>query len=314
MAIGRIITPASSLRGRWRICGRPDIPVFLIRGNHDAESRLTKELRLPDNVRIFPTDKAASHRLDDLGVVVHGRGFATAAVTENLALTFPAAVPGLFNIGLLHTCATGFEGHECYAPCALSDLAAKQYDYWALGHVHVRKDLHPGEPWIVFPGNLQGRHARETGSKGASLVTVDHGCVTSIEHRGLDVVRWSESIIEVVDCNSLDDVLLATHRALEAELARAEGRLLAARIILRGACGAHSEMARKPDQFLNQIRALANEFGNVWIEKSADRNLGACSSQVRPKQPERWAEFSAQPARFGKTPLNWRASPPNSIR
>ena len=245
-----------------------NIPVFLIRGNHDADSRLTKELRLPENVRIFPTDKAASHRLDNLGVVVHGRGFATAAVTENLAITFPPAIPGLFNIGLLHTCATGFEGHECYAPCALSDLAAKRYDYWALGHVHVRKDLHPGEPWIVFPGNLQGRHARETGSKGASLVTVEHGCVTSIEHRGLDVVRWVESIVDVGDCESLDDVLLHAQRVLEGELARAEGRLLAARITLRGICGAHAGIARKPDQFLNQLRALANEFGSVWIEKA----------------------------------------------
>jgi exonuclease SbcD len=243
------------------------IPVFLIRGNHDADSRLTKELRLPENVRIFPTNEAGSHRMDDLGVAIHGRGFATAAITENFAATFPAAAPGFFNIGLLHTSATGFEGHESYAPCSLSDLEAKRYDYWALGHVHVRVELKRGDPWIVFPGNIQGRHARETGPKGATLVTVEHGCVTSIEHRPLDVVRWAQIVIDVSDCETFDDVLAGAQRALVEEGDRAGGRLLAARVILQGACNAHGRIAATPEQFLNQLRVLANELGQVWLEQ-----------------------------------------------
>jgi len=251
--------------GRLREAG---IPVFLIRGNHDAESRLTKELRLPENVRSFPTKEAGAYRLEDLGVAIHGRSFATAAVTENLAASFPQAIPGYLNIGLLHTSATGFEGHEYYAPCSIADLETKQYDYWALGHVHVRTELKKGEPWIVFPGNIQGRHARETGPKGASLVTVENGRIASVEHRPMDVVRWTQSDIDVTGCESVEDVIVLTQHALEEESDRAGGRLLAARILLRGACNAHRRIAAKPEQFLNQLRILANDLGGVWLEQA----------------------------------------------
>jgi len=251
--------------GRLREAG---IPVFLIRGNHDAESRLTRELRLPENVRVFPTKEAGAHRLEDLGVAIHGRSFATAAVTENLAASFPQAVPGWLNIGLLHTSATGFEGHENYAPCSLADLESKRYDYWALGHVHVRTELKPGEPWIVFPGNLQGRHARETGPKGAALVTVENGRIASVEHRPMDVVRWAQSKIDATGCESVEDVMALAQGALEEESGRAGGRLLAVRILLRGACNAHSRIAAKPEQFLNQLRAVANDLGRIWLEQA----------------------------------------------
>ena len=41
----------------------------------------------------------------------------------------------------------------------------KAYDYWALGHIHLRQQLHE-EPPIVYPGNIQGRHRNEQGLKG----------------------------------------------------------------------------------------------------------------------------------------------------
>lgn len=243
------------------------IPVFVIQGNHDADSRLTKELRLPDNVRIFPTHESTSHRLENLEVVIHGRGFPTAAVRENIMAAFPAAVPGWFNIGLLHTSATGFSPHENYAPCSLSDLESKRYDYWALGHVHVRAELKQGDPWVVFPGNLQGRHAKETGSKGATMVTVEYGRVLKVEHCPLDVVRWAQLAVDVSGCETLDDVLAVSQNALEQERVRADGRLLAAQVALRGACAAHGRISARPEQFLNQLRSLTNDLGNVWLER-----------------------------------------------
>jgi DNA repair protein SbcD/Mre11 len=251
--------------GRLREAG---IPVFLIRGNHDAESRLTKELRLPENVRIFPTNEPGAHRLEDLGVAIHGRSFATAAVTENLAASYPQPILGYLNIGLLHTSATGFDGHENYAPCSIADLESKRYDYWALGHVHLRTELKQGEPWIVFPGNLQGRHARETGPKGASLVTVENGRIVGLEHCPMDVVRWAQSVIDVAGCRSIEEVIAATQRAMEEERERAGKRLLAIRVLLRGACDAHDRIAGKPEQFLNQLRILANDLGRVWLEQA----------------------------------------------
>lgn len=148
------------------------IKVFLISGNHDAQSQITKTIRLPDNVRQLSTRKPETVLLENVGVAIHGRGFATRAVTEDISATYPDARAGYFNIGMLHTSANGREGHEPYAPCTVQGLAAKGYDYWALGHVHKREVLSE-DPWIVFSGNIQGRHIREQGAKGCSLVPFD---------------------------------------------------------------------------------------------------------------------------------------------
>ena len=109
-----------------------NIPVYIITGNHDAASAITKTLRLPDNVKMFPTDKPCTFKLEEVGVAIHGQGFATPAVKKDLSAGYPVAVAGYFNIGMLHTCATGREGHEPYAPCTVAALESKGYDYWAL--------------------------------------------------------------------------------------------------------------------------------------------------------------------------------------
>lgn len=248
--------------------GEADIPVYLIRGNHDAASQISRELTLPDNVREFPPGKPKTFCIDTIDVAIHGQSFATRAVTDDLSVNYPSAVNGCFNIGLLHTSADGREGHENYAPCSVRSLLSKGYDYWALGHVHQREVLSE-DPWIVFPGNLQGRHARETGSKGCTVVAVANGRVQSIDHWPLDVVRWRECIVDAAGALDLDDLLDRVRRVLLAELELADGRLLAARITLRGTCRAHETVSGQHERFVNECRALANDtgLGQVWVEK-----------------------------------------------
>ena len=141
------------------------IPLIMVAGNHDAASVITRHLRLPEHVTLFPHDRGGRLLLEEYGVAVHGQSFATRAVTEDLSRNYPDPVPDLFNIGLLHTSLTGRPGHENYAPTTVDVLIAKGYDYWALGHVHAREIIHE-DPWIVFPGNLQGRQVRESGPQG----------------------------------------------------------------------------------------------------------------------------------------------------
>jgi len=83
-------------------------------------------------------------------------------------------------------------GHEGYAPCTVDDLKRYGYDYWALGHVHAA-DIVSRDPWIVFPGNLQGRNPRETGAKGAVRVTVEDGRIADVTPLILDGARWDIS-------------------------------------------------------------------------------------------------------------------------
>ena len=245
-----------------------NIPVVIVRGNHDAASSITKTLRLPDNVRELSSKKPDTLELADAGTLVHGQSFAQRATTDDLAARYPDAVRGAFNIGLLHTCLDGREGHERYAPTSLETMRAKGYDYWALGHVHAREVLSE-EPWIVFPGNLQGRHAKETGAKGASVVTVESGAVESVEHRALDVVRWEQLAIDASDAGDAIEVVDRARDALAKKGESSQDRLLAARIVITGSTRANGVIRNDLEHFIAQLRAAANDSlgDGVWIEK-----------------------------------------------
>ena len=245
-----------------------NVTVYLIAGNHDAESQITRTLRLPDNVRVLATKRPETIRDEDLGVAVHGQGFATRAVTEDLAANYPVPQGGMLNIGLLHTMLTGREGHQPYAPTTLNALVDRRYDYWALGHVHQRVVLNEA-PWVVYPGNLQGRHARETGAKGATLVTVDGGRIESVEHRDLDVLRWEVCRVAAAGAARGSDVIDRVSVAVAALAADRDGRSLALRVEINGPCRAHEDLVARPDDWVQQVRAAALDAGAgaVWVEK-----------------------------------------------
>jgi exonuclease SbcD len=244
------------------------IRVFLITGNHDAASQLTRYLRLPDNVTMFSVQRPETVYLEAFNVALHGQGFYARAVTDDLSAAYPQPAPHLLNIGLLHTSVDGREGHEPYAPCSRDGLLLKGYDYWALGHVHRREVLHR-EPWIVFPGNIQGRHVREVGPKGCTLVTVQDRQVVSVAHRDLDVLRWAVCNVDVAGAPTGDDVVDQVRQALERELVASDGRPLAVRVRLLGACKAHSELAAHHERWTNEIRTAATDVGNgtLWVEQ-----------------------------------------------
>ncbi len=241
------------------------IPVFTIRGNHDAANRMTRSLRMP-HVTIFDHARAHTHRLDSLGVAIHGQSFADQAVTHDLSQAYPPPDRGLFNIGLLHTSAEGYAAHARYAPCDLPRLKAHGYDYWALGHVHQRQEL-CAEPWIVFPGNLQGRHIGETGPKGATLVTVADHRITAVEHHVLDVLRWAHIEVDLHGIADEAEAMIRIQSQLDSALRQADARPLAARITLTGTTDAHARLAREGlrEKVLNEACGLTGEH-RLWLE------------------------------------------------
>ncbi len=242
------------------------IPVVMVSGNHDAASQMTRLLKLPDNVTLFPHRSAGTLILDQYGVAIHGQSFSARSVMDDLARNYPQGNPALFNIGLLHTSLNGRPGHEPYAPCTIDALCSKGYQYWALGHIHQREEI-SRDPWIVFPGNIQGRHIRETGAKGCTLVSVDEGRVISVEERELDVLRWALCRVDPARCQSADSLCDLVRETLEEERAMADGRPLAVRLIVEGITVLHGDLHENALQWSEEFRAVAASLGDVWIEK-----------------------------------------------
>ena len=255
--------------GQMGRLSKAGIPVYLLHGNHDAESQITRRLELPDNVQVFGTRKPETFNIGELNVALHGRSFLQRDVTDNLALDYPAPVSGAFNIGVLHTGLGGMGGHANYAPCSLDDLVNKGYDYWALGHVHQAAVLHL-RPYVVFPGNLQGRHVRETGAKGAYLVTVEDNEIAELESVPCDVVRWAMLSVPLNEAESIGDVTDRVRGTLESAVANeADGQLLACRIVFEGRTEVHEQLVASEDQVLAEARASALSLGEevAWVEK-----------------------------------------------
>lgn len=263
-----------------------DIRAFIVSGNHDAANKMTRTLRLPDNVHVFPTDKAGTVLLEDFGAAIHGQGFAGPAIRKDLSAGYPDGLSGMFNIGMLHTCATGREGHESYAPCTASGLINKGYHYWALGHVHQREIL-SHDPMIVFSGNIQGRNIRETGPKGCMVVEVDApGSVQAVFH-ALDVIRWLKCDVDAAAAKTGYDVVDRAYEGLEQVLGQSEGLPLVVRIEVTGASPAHESLVADPERWRNEIRSAAIELsgGRIWIEK-VHINTGMTSGKQTPRPAE----------------------------
>ena len=130
------------LAGELRRLEAAGVKVFVIRGNHDSQSAIKRELTLPANVHLFSgRAKPVLAKTLESGrqVYIHGIGFDNPHAPDSLLPSFQAPVADAVNIGMLHTSLAGSRGHDPYAPCSVAELAGHGFDYWALGHVHLRQ-------------------------------------------------------------------------------------------------------------------------------------------------------------------------------
>ncbi|MBS3779118.1 MAG: DNA repair exonuclease, partial [Desulfovermiculus sp.] len=192
--------------------------------------------------------------------------YARREVREDLASEYPLADAHCFNIGLLHTALTGRTGHEPYAPTSIDILVSKGYDYWALGHVHQR-EIVARDPWIVFPGAIQGRHIREQGPKGCAVVRVRDGQVEDVAHRDLDVLRWQLCPVDLQGCEGPEQVWTAVSRSFESAQEVGQGRPVAVRLELTGQTNMHNWLHDEEDQVHEECRTRVAGLGDVWLEK-----------------------------------------------
>ncbi|UMM64015.1 metallophosphoesterase family protein [Aristophania vespae] len=242
------------LRALSRLTAK-NIPVYYVAGNHDADSVIIKELPMTAEIHKFPSKKPSTKIIEELKVALHGLSFETKSINNNVIPDFPSPEPGYFNIGILHTSLEGnYENHISYAPCSTTDLINKNYDYWALGHVHKHKIIHQ-DPWIVYPGVLQGRNIRETGASGVCLIDVEDHEVKEVRFVPCDVLRWEEVTIDLTSITSWEDMLDLAKSAFERAIENSGGYLLLVRCILTGATSLNDRILASHD-LVDDISAL----------------------------------------------------------
>lgn len=245
------------------------IRTFVIRGNHDALSKITRELVLPETVKVFGGRAEAitvERSNTDIPVVVHGMSFAQPQVPDSLLPRYKPPVEGAVNIGLMHTSLAGSAGHDLYAPCSVTDLQATGFRYWALGHIHKRSVVE-GNCAVVMPGMPQGRDVNEAGSKSVSLVTVANDGAISIEEHLTSLAQFERVGVDLTGFEDWRDIATAITRTLEHARSATVSEQLVARLSLTGITPLAWRARRDTDLLRTEAAERASVVGNCWIEK-----------------------------------------------
>jgi DNA repair protein SbcD/Mre11 len=239
------------------------IQVFIVHGNHDSETEISKRVPPPSNVHTFKSTKAETRYLEDIKVAIHGRSYRSRVENEDLSASYPQPVSGYTNIGVLHTSLDGYAEHKTYAPCSRTALANFGYDYWALGHIHQREEVSK-HPWVVFPGNIQGRHVRETGPKGCYLVEGDRDNLTA-SFVPLDSVRWYDFNLDVSAVSDPDAAVDVAVENCQALLETNDVPLICVRVTMTGTSPAHKSLMITKDIVAESIRSKV--LPDIWLSE-----------------------------------------------
>jgi len=246
-----------------------DIKVFVIRGNHDHLSRITKELTFPDSVTLFRGRAGAievERARGEFPVTIHGISFEQAHAPESLLASYRPPTEGAVNIGLMHTSLDGSPGHAPYAPCSLRDLQRSDFRYWALGHIHARAAA-AGDVTVVMPGMPQGRDINEAGPKSVTLVTVTDDRSVVLEERLTSVAQFERVRVNLTGVEEWPDMVAAVRRALETARGKVASEHLVARLHVTGETPLAWRLRRDFDLVATEAQDQASAIGKSWIDK-----------------------------------------------
>ena len=202
------------------------IQVYVIHGNHDHLNGSWVHLNMPANVHVFNSEVEAKVLQTKNGAIVHLYGFSypTRHVYDRKIDDYRKKDGADFHIGILHGNESGGVEHDNYAPFSVSDLHKKEFDYWALGHIHKRAVLSESPP-IIYPGNIQGRNKKETGMKGIYHVTL-----TDLDKKinfieTADII-WEETVVDASAAENFLDVLQLCQTTINSYRREQKGTLL----------------------------------------------------------------------------------------
>ena len=250
------------------------IQTIIAHGNHDPLNGWSATLNWPEDVHIMSGDTIDSVQLekDETHVVtIIGTSYPAQHIWTNLAQRFPKRENNeVFTIGLLHCMVGSSTEHDPYAACTMQDLKDLDYDYWALGHIHVPSVINETNPVVVYSVNPQGRHIIEAGPRGCYLVTVDTKNEISKEFIETDTIRWYVEDISIEGMESEEDLILQIRECIDTILDGADGRSVICRFILTGRGPLHRTLTKEGTiddiiQYIREEENLGSQF--VWVER-----------------------------------------------
>lgn len=196
------------LRQGFKQLQQVNIQVYLSYGNHDFLLGNPYRLDFPENVHVFSSESVTHFTFEKNGepcANIYGFSYHERAVRQNKITEYQlenTAIP--YHIATLHGTLHGNHDHDPYAPFTLQQLQATPFDYWALGHIHVRAEL-SSHPPIIYPGNIQGRHRNESGDKGCYYVKMTP-TDTFLTFTSLQSIEFIQTEIDMTQCYTLDDI------------------------------------------------------------------------------------------------------------
>lgn len=228
----RSIKAQARLRKQMERLHSENIKVFIIHGNHDHLGGAWTTIEMPDNVHVYSSDVESMEYITNNGVKVHLYGFSYPErhVSESKMDDYRKMPGADLHVGILHGhCEGGSTHHQPYAPFSIRELIEKEMDYWALGHIHKQQILHQ-DPYIVYPGNIQGRNSKEQSIKGCYAVTLSKS-ETALQFIETSDIIWETITISATESSSFHDLYSKCKEAMENIRKTDQGILLRLEIV-----------------------------------------------------------------------------------
>ena len=165
----------------------------------------------------------------------------------------------VFNIGLIHCDLDKTESK--YAPCSREDLKSLDYDYYALGHIHIPDYK---EKNIVYAGSPQGRTRKETDAHGFYYVQVDNKKIINKEFIESDIVRFLKVDVDCSNIENLADVFDEIISVVNINYQNVEMNLF--EVTLTGITNVYEDLIKQEDLLSEFIKSCSdNERNNVAV-------------------------------------------------
>lgn len=233
-----------------------NIPVYIVFGNHDPLYDKYAVDTWPEHVHVFSTSPEVK-LFQKNGIPLchlYGCSYKTRHVPDNLAKLYEKKEGVLYHIGILHGQEKMGKEHAPYAPFSTSELKRKEMDYWALGHVHERRAL---DERIHYPGNIQGRHAKETREKGYLLVELEREQI-EVTFRAVSPIVFVNVSLQLQPSDTVEQL---TERLLQSIRCHSHERIkgLSVRVHIEGDSALFSRLFMRDS--LSEFRELLNDIG-----------------------------------------------------